>query len=293
VTITGSNLEGAQVLFGSSAVGTISDSATQITATSPAHPVSTVDVRVRTDNGLSATSAADRFSFSYTVVILGDSPSIYYRFGESSGTAAVDSSGNGHEASYSTTGITFGGYGAIAGDPDPSVAFAGGTGIVQETSDAGVPLSDSSRSVECWFKTMWPDSMWLAAWGPPNPGTGEFFGVQIFGGNRVNVRLGGATYRLPLIPQPGNFADGFWHQLVLTYDPATRTLTAYIDAQVLASQVIQQPLNTLAGALKIGNLDPTANGNGAFTGSLDELAIYSTVLSPAQIASHYKAAIGR
>ena len=65
VTITGTNFTGAtQVTFGgTSAVGFTVDSATQITATSPTHAVGLADVRVTTEGGVSANTAADDYEF--------------------------------------------------------------------------------------------------------------------------------------------------------------------------------------------------------------------------------------
>src|SRR6516165_2250353 len=64
VTITGTNFSGATaVRFGSNAAGSFTvDSATQITATLPAG-VGTVDVTVTNENGTSATSSGDRFTY--------------------------------------------------------------------------------------------------------------------------------------------------------------------------------------------------------------------------------------
>ena len=64
VTITGTNFSGATaVRFGSNAAGSFTvDSATQITATSPAG-VGTVDVTVTTAGGTSAISSGDRFTY--------------------------------------------------------------------------------------------------------------------------------------------------------------------------------------------------------------------------------------
>ncbi len=65
VTITGANFVGATAVgFGS--VGAASfkvNSATSITAVSPAEPAGTVDVRVTTPNGTSAVSSSDHFKF--------------------------------------------------------------------------------------------------------------------------------------------------------------------------------------------------------------------------------------
>src|SRR5262249_59433754 len=64
VTITGTNFSGATaVSFGSNAAASFTvNSATQITATSPAG-MGTVDVKVTNENGTSATSSGDRFTY--------------------------------------------------------------------------------------------------------------------------------------------------------------------------------------------------------------------------------------
>ena len=64
ITITGTNFSGATaVRFGSNAAASFTvNSATQITATSPAG-IGTVDVTVTTAGGTSATSTADQFTY--------------------------------------------------------------------------------------------------------------------------------------------------------------------------------------------------------------------------------------
>jgi hypothetical protein len=71
VVITGSNLGGAMaVKFGGTAAASFTvNSATQITAVSPAENAGTVNVTVTTPGGTSATSAADQFTF-YAVGVL-------------------------------------------------------------------------------------------------------------------------------------------------------------------------------------------------------------------------------
>ena len=66
VTITGTNLAGATAVdFGSAAANITADSATSITATSPAG-TGTVDVTVTTPEGTSATSSLDQYLYSLT-----------------------------------------------------------------------------------------------------------------------------------------------------------------------------------------------------------------------------------
>ncbi|WP_206669915.1 IPT/TIG domain-containing protein, partial [Paenibacillus luteus] len=75
VTLTGTNLSGATaVTFGATAAtGFTVNSATQITATAPAGS-GTVDVRVTTAGGTSATSAADQYTFIAAPTITSISP---------------------------------------------------------------------------------------------------------------------------------------------------------------------------------------------------------------------------
>ena len=74
VTITGNDFSGAtQVKFGTTAANNVVvDSATQITATSPAGSVGSVNVTVTGPGGTSATVSADQFS--YLAMVTGVSP---------------------------------------------------------------------------------------------------------------------------------------------------------------------------------------------------------------------------
>ena len=299
VTINGSNLDQGTVFFGATQAPVTSWAATQIVVTSPAHPVGTFDVTVRTGNGTTATSAADRFSYAYPPAILADSPSFYYRFGEKSGTVAADSSGNSRDATYSASGVTLGAVGAIAGDADTAITFDATNSIVQQKPGTGLPLGNSSRSVECWFNTTYSGNMTIAAWGTRTAGANQFFGVRIAAGTQsgVVVDFGNGNWGLPTTPSSTNLADGKWHHLVVTYDGSSGgMIAAYIDGQLFGSRTISSSLSTTLSVqgLMMGSdpTDPNMTGD-LFKGSMDELAIYPTALTAAQIAAHYSAGRGR
>ena len=76
MTITGTNLTGATAVnFGANAAtGHSVNSATSITATSPAGSAGTVDVTVTTPGGTSATSSADHFTYVAAPTVTGVSP---------------------------------------------------------------------------------------------------------------------------------------------------------------------------------------------------------------------------
>jgi pimeloyl-ACP methyl ester carboxylesterase len=91
VTITGANFRpGTAVSFGSTPAASVTvNSPTSITAVSPAHLAGSVDVRVTTAGGTSATSKADRFKFTPTIT--GVSPSS----GSTAGGETVTITGTG------------------------------------------------------------------------------------------------------------------------------------------------------------------------------------------------------
>jgi hypothetical protein len=104
VSITGANLTGATaVTFGSTAATSFKvNSATSITAISPAEAAGTVDVRVTTPNGTSAISTADHFKFAPTIT--GLSPNT----GSKAGGTSVTVSGTGFALGKTATVLKFG-----------------------------------------------------------------------------------------------------------------------------------------------------------------------------------------
>src|SRR5206468_7019089 len=87
VTVTGSGLTGATVKFGTLTAFVQQAGESQMLVFPPAQPVGTVvDVTATTSAGTSPVVPADQFTYSYSGAILADSPNIYYRLGESTGT---------------------------------------------------------------------------------------------------------------------------------------------------------------------------------------------------------------
>lgn len=135
VVITGSGFSGATaVTFGATAAtGFTVNSATQITATSPAG-TGTVDIRVTTAGGTSATTAADQFTFTEFAV------------GAVSQTVAYGSSSNAIARNFmggSPTSVT------VASNPAHGSATASGTAI-SYTPAAGFAGADSFTYTATW-----------------------------------------------------------------------------------------------------------------------------------------------
>ena len=110
VTVTGSNFTGASVVdFGSNpATAYTVNSATQITATSPAGSASMVDITVTTPSGTSATSSADQYTYEGGPSLTALSPVA----GPPSGGTTV-----------TITGSNFTGASAVDFGPSPASAY--------------------------------------------------------------------------------------------------------------------------------------------------------------------------
>ncbi|HEX3641003.1 MAG TPA: hypothetical protein VHV10_06925, partial [Ktedonobacteraceae bacterium] len=131
----------------------------------------------------------------YHVLVLADRPQAYYRLGETSGTVAHDSSGNGNDATL--TGVSaYSQAGAIAGDADTSMLF---------TASGAVTLP-YTLNLTTW--TAFTLGFWI------NPGTGwQYVAVTsdatstilYFDGAVTSSGSGAAVFISSLFDYAGNF----------------------------------------------------------------------------------------
>lgn len=229
---------------------------------------------------------------SYDSEVLADVPLIYYKLNETSGTVALDSSGNGYHGVYSG-GVTLGRPSMVIGSSDTSALFDGSTGVATSNAMFG-PASYSQFSF---------DGM-MDATGIPSGGSASIGQIACFNNDGDSVVVfaypgftaGGllltwlsneiASNSLPLLP-------GGTHHVAGTWDGAESVL--YIDGLVVALQRVvdgaAQPVPATLGStlpFQVGN-DLFAN---AFPGRLQNVAFYPTALSAQRVAIHAGAAQG-
>jgi hypothetical protein len=117
----------------------------------------------------------------------------------------------------------------------------------------------------------------------------QYFGIYV-NGTAIEVKTGAAT--TITFPGSASLSNGAWHQLVVTYDSGAivGNLKVYIDGGNFGTQTPATILSTTldAAGLEVGKDETPA----FFNGSLDEVAIYSTVLASPPISNHYKAGTG-
>jgi PKD repeat protein len=228
----------------------------------------------------------------YAQAIINDAPNTYWRLGEASGTTAYDWAG--FSDGVVGAGVTRGAAGAIIGDANTATTFNGtSTSIVSHPYSQTSP---NSFSVEAWIKTTSTSGGRIIGFGDTQAGTSGDAdrtvymtngGQLAFGVISSNVVTGTKT----TVTSSAAYNDGQWHHVVATLGSGGMSL--YVDSKRVAQNAAVTTAVDYAGWWRVGG--DTLNGfaskpsNQNFTGSIDDVAIYSTPLSAAQIANHYNA----
>lgn len=216
---------------------------------------------------------------SYAQVVLADNPVAYYRFEETAGTLAADSSGNGNTGEYRN---------------GPTLAQAGAERLGRAVRFDGIddfvntPRSVSgSFTLELWVNTT-ADSL---GGGQAFEGNGLVWSDVAGGANdfalaALNNRLAFFTGDTEVtLSSTSAINDGQWRHLAVTRSLGGQ-VRIYVDGQQQASvaaggaQLNANPIMAIGGNV----LD-----NRYFNGLIDEVAYYDTALSPERILAHYLA----
>jgi hypothetical protein len=217
---------------------------------------------------------------SYSSEVLADSPYLYWRLGESSGTTAADASGNGRTGTYSG-GYTLGTTGLITGDSNTAVTFNGTTALVTASDTADL----TAFTIEAWIKAGSGTTGGIAG-RDSTVDASRIFYIDMNGTKpEVVVFKNGTTVGSVLGPTAVN--DNVRHHIVGTYDGTITRL--YVDGVQVGT-----PSTTVSGALPTANtafvVGGRRSGAAEFNGVIDEVAYYTTALPSTRIAAHYAAA---
>ncbi|MBX7093708.1 MAG: T9SS type A sorting domain-containing protein [Flavobacteriales bacterium] len=190
-----------------------------------------------------------------------------------------DMSGYGNN---STSGLNS--YGSDRfGNPNSAASFNGVDQFI-EGSTIGWPISNASRSIELWFKAgttlVGGGYERLFSYGGTGTGTGQYIQpVAAANGDLTMMSYGGSYNDLDL-----NYAMNYgqWYHIVTTYDGATASI--YVNGTHIGSG--NYSWFTDAGtSFVMGAFDDGSGPQGFYSGMLDDIRVYSCVLTNAQIDS--------
>ena len=230
-------------------------------------------------------SAVQGQGASYQTTVLADSPSSYWRLGETSGTIAGDTA-SANRGSI-TGGVVLGVPGALAGDSNTAMGFNGANSYVSVPDAANLDFG-GDFTVEAWAK---PNSLSGIGGAVVHKGGSTGYPVwqyrmSITSGNkwRGTVFVGNTNITVTDTGTPSTTA---WSHLVMT--KAGSTLTLYVNGAAVATTTVAGIVNTSTGILAIGRTGGSSSDY--FNGQIDEVAVYPTALPAARIGAHYAAGV--
>jgi len=234
-------------------------------------------------------------SSDYSAAVLTDNPYLFYRFGESSGDVATDTTGNAHDGSY-VNGPALGAAGAGAGS-DTAVAFTSASSqhVSSPMSTFGSLLDGMSLEFVLRTTTAAQQSLF----GAYNTGSTTALEVTLNDNNIGSSGTLASGVRLYLRDDSGlqirthfvnaSLFDGNFHHLVYTYDSAIG-VAAYLDG--VAQTMVSANTGTAVTFSDFGFTPVFAARNVRGTLSqyadvtLDEVALYDGALSELQVGAH-------
>jgi hypothetical protein len=244
----------------------------------------------------------------YNGLVLGTKLDVisYWPLAESASTSAAEDTADlpKNHGSYVGQHVVDDGVLRLGPDADDTAPrFDGAASHVEVAYGALLnPPSNSDFSVEAWIK---PTD---AAAGRRQVIVGSYRVTTTGGIDRgfVVELLGGATPRVRARTAPDGSiemalpaaVDG-WYHVVFTYQAAAKTLNLYLNLKQPTSKTGNYTANQVAGGsgppLRIGagQVEPPTAATPPslfFAGSVDNVALYRGVLTPAEIKSHFDAA---
>lgn len=218
----------------------------------------------------------DAASVFYRDAVLSHNPVAYFEFDESSGTAALDSSGNGNHGTIVGTLTP----GAASGAPNLGTAFDFGGGYVTIPA-----LGTFARSTfETWIQLDQVNGgcctgiLTSSGWAPGRVHINVTFGLFEHAVNSDVAEVVRST--------PGPVA-GEWYHLVITNDVAADETNFYLNGSLVGDNGDHSLSDVFYGPeMQIGAWDGTRQ----LDGRLDEVAVYDSILSADDVAANFAAA---
>ena len=234
------------------------------------------------------------FAGPYSDAVLADTPIAYWKLDETTGTTAVDSSGNGYDATY-INGSTLNQSGAVT-DPTNLAASLNGT-------DQYIQLPDNQQfdlnvfTFEAWVKKNVTDTNAIFV----NFPLGAHFdgrGIILRGSNKLTLQWGNGINSWESFSGNVTIGDGNWHHIVVIFDYSNTLATIYVDGIKDIEHTITQPINyanqpsgtTTQDILRIGaeqEVQLPITDYRFYDGTIDEIAFYDYALTAGRVKEHY------
>ncbi|MER5752801.1 LamG-like jellyroll fold domain-containing protein [Streptomyces sp. NPDC002088] len=247
------------------------------------------------------TATAATATTAYAEQVRSDGAELYWRYDETSGVLASDSSGSDDSGVYVST-PTYAQSGAVPG-ASTAVTLNGSSEYVYSDQRHDAP---TTYSEETWIRTTTTTGGRILGFGD-NIGSGTYQsrsadkavymtddGRLAFGtGGGGGGPGGGGGGTRTVVESTAAYNDGAWHHVVATQ--GADGITLYVDGAAVGSNTAPASLS-YSGYWRVGGDSLsgwTDNPTSAyFAGTVDETAIYPTALTADQVAGHYALGTG-
>jgi cytoskeletal protein CcmA (bactofilin family) len=234
-----------------------------------------------TSNACYANTSGASISNGSCLALMTPSPVLDYRMDEAAWTGAsgevADQSGNGRD------GVAVNGATTTTGKLCNGGSFNGSNHYLRTTGLSS--LLNSSASLSFWIKTTQTGNN--TDWEAPgvtgveqSGGENDIFWGWLNGTGRIGLSVGNAHSNLSTSAING----GTWRHVVLTRDAASGAWKIYLDGSL--NQSGTGASGTIGTSYSsIGRIEDTGGSPTYFSGMLDELKVFSGVLTASQIAT--------
>jgi len=230
-------------------------------------------------------------SVNYKEEVLADAPLAYYRLGESSGSVLTDTSGNGRHGTYSGSGYSQGSASLLSSDSDAAVALSGSAAAALSVPYSAALNPANGFSVEAWAKVT-DNSVDRTVASTLRQVGGLYYGWRLFYSASFDLfvfELGvGASSTVQMAGGVLGTTNTVRH-LVFTMSPGFVCRSYENGIQADGPQTESGYLPNTTQPLRIGTRLLAGAADDPLYGSVDEVAVYGSELSPARIVAHYNA----
>ena len=231
---------------------------------------------------------------SYRSTVLTDAPRSYWRLGETSGTTAANEIAGGQTGAYQN-GVVLGVTGVLVGDMNRAAGFDGTNDQVSmgDPANGSLDFGASDFSVEAWVRTSVNGERVIASKRSAAAGT-PYWQVTVTDddGRRGEIRANvfdGTVSRTAYGPSGLRVDNGAWHHVVVVFD-RDFGMVVWVDGVSRTSTGSFTGSLSNAGSFLIGK--SPSDSFPYFSGTVDEVAVYPSMLSAARVEAHRNAALG-
>ena len=225
---------------------------------------------------------------AYATQVLTDGASTYWRMDQAANSSSVIDWAGSSDA-VAGAGVSGGTAGAVIGDSNTAATFNGTTsGTVSTPAKITGP---NTFTVSAWFQTAagYAQGGKIVGFGDAQTGNSGSYDRQVYMDDAGHIWFGVYPNTVATLNTSAAYNDGNWHQVVATLGPGGMTLS--IDGLPVASRSDVTNGQAYTGNWRVGgdNLGgwPNQPDDLYFTGNIDDVSIYPTVLNRAQIRNQY------